>query len=913
MTTAHLDRTHEYSAHSGPLSFDDVVYFIEHVKQVEQDDPYMAQGLAYEFADHHLTMSPSDIVMETSAMFDLLARAREVKSLQGTLAQNIVGELGYQFGFADSEYFNALAERVVDQSPEDGIESMVMYRDVLEDASNVTTSGALHATAGLERTFDVILSDRSLPAFSHMVAQALRESLHDVSESPERGVFRTRNDVNGGKFVSAAEQMQLRVESAHLGRKFKSMADGRTTFMARVSSDMVAVTDHSGAPLSLARLSRQAEEQITEKPIDYSVVAKLGLVSDLPVENISPKALLSNVCTAMRAFPEQTKELAPDQIGLSDITTGAFLTAYDEYLATSDAIEQLERRIHSQSEGDCLEATKRVLHDIGGDLGVMQLIRDNERSSEMYEEGLALVFAGNEYGYEMMLTAYDIATTVFRVRQLERDDATSPDWYMRFLRDEHRAIQQRAYEELEQERSLLVRSNEQYTEQLEAYLITAEQNWPEFQDTVARSCANMTEQYETLQFMPIDTIDVTNRDMLQVIHETYVRNQFSESVGFALEELSFDAQDKAVQYMLSADWGTFSRLQKALGERVSTGDKVDLFEAFLATEFGDDFGDKLLSIAEHIPQEELGRVLADLERARMGARGVMDWYRDVDEHFAEMALPAIAERITDMITTLEVAARHKSLRIDVGPGNDPEVESQFIYTATWEQAAKDLHDLADNLESDGWILNDPGTVVSRVVVESDKFARFRLLNSRLGTMVVNIRSYGTLTRGDAQYEVGSFKNGVEAAINMLSNRHDPYGISPTADMRTFSLRFDREGRAPDVAASDRSQRKATNKEGTVAVDVASIWSFGDDNEPATRVGRAIAAGSRLRAEAIGTKDELNHNMLVDQSYGNADVFAELAHKVIAKLDAQAKRTSKKQLATVARTLVQLRDDHQLAA
>ena len=915
MTTAHLDRTHEYSAHSGPLSFDDVVYFIEHVKQVEQDDPYMAQGLAYEFADHHLTMSPSDIVMETSAMFDLLARAREVKSLQGTLAQNIVGELGYQFGFADSEYFNALAERVVDQSPEDGIESMVMYRDVLEDASNVTTSGALHATAGLERTFDVILSDRSLPAFSHMVAQALRESLHDVSESPERGVFRTRNDVNGGKFVSAAEQMQLRVESAHLGRKFKSMADDRTTFMARVSSDMVAVTDHSGAPLSLARLSRQAEEQITEKPIDYSVVAKLGLVSDLPVENISPKALLSNVCTAMRAFPEQTKELAPDQIGLSDITTGAFLTAYDEYLATSDAIEQLERRIHSQSEGDCLEATKRVLHDIGGDLGVMQLIRDNERSSEMYEEGLALVFAGNEYGYEMMLTAYDIATTVFRVRQLERDDAISPDWYMRFLRDEHRAIQHRAYENLEQERSLLVRSNEQYTERLEAYLITAEQNWPEFQNTVARSCANMTEQYETLQFMPIDTIDVTNRDMLQVIHETYVRNRFSESVGFVLEELSFDAQDKAVQYMLSADWGTFSRLQKALGERVSTGDKVDLFEAFLATEFGDDYGDRLLTIAEHVPGDKLETVLRGLKQTREGIAGIAHWFSDVDAQFAATQQIAVSERVTDFIATIAATAEHGAIRVNVQPGEgDDGAEGRFMYTADTEQAIKDLSELAANIKKQEGILNDPDTVVTRVVVENDNFSRFRLLNPRLGTMVANIRPYGTRSRGDAQYEIGSHKKGVEASFGLLTNLHDPYGISPHADMRSFSLRFDREGHRPDVSALAPG-RQATNQEGTVVADVASIFSFGDPNEPATRIGRAIAAGGRIRSRELGTPDSLNHNMLSDQSYGDADVFAALAQKVIDKFDAMAKTTSRRKLASVAHKLAGLRHhtDYQQAA
>ena len=308
-------------------------------------------------------------------------------------------------------------------------------------------------------------------------------------------------------------------------------------------------------------------------------------------------------------------------------------------------------------------------------------------------------------------------------------------------------------------------------------------------------------------------------------------------------------------------------------------------------------------------------MLRGLKQTREGIAGIAHWFSDVDAQFAATQQIAVSERVTDFIATIAATAEHGAIRVNVQPGEgDDGAEGRFMYTADTEQAIKDLSELAANIKKQEGILNDPDTVVTRVVVENDNFSRFRLLNPRLGTMVANIRPYGTRSRGDAQYEIGSHKKGVEASFGLLTNLHDPYGISPHADMRSFSLRFDREGHRPDVSALAPG-RQATNQEGTVVADVASIFSFGDPNEPATRIGRAIAAGGRIRSRELGTPDSLNHNMLSDQSYGDADVFAALAQKVIDKFDAMAKTTSRSKLASVAHKLAGLRHhtDYQQAA
>lgn len=385
----------------------------------------------------------------------------------------------------------------------------------------------------------------------------------------------------------------------------------------------------------------------------------------------------------------------------------------------------------------------------------------------------------------------------------------------------------------------------------------------------------------------------------------------SSLFGVSMSELSEPVRSRLVEYGLSLNQATHDRLKDASQRMTGQQDKVRFAEAFLATEYGNDFGDKLLSIAEHMLSEELGAILADLDKMRVGTRQIVAWFASIDGHFAEVALKGVAERTTDIITTIEAAARQGSLQIDVAPGGGDDPASKFMYIADTQQATKDLSDMANDLATKGAMVSDEKTVVSRVVVKSDKFARFRLLNPAHGTMVMNIRPYGTRTRGDHQYEIGSYNKGVEASIGMLTNPHDRFTITGTANINDVSLRFDREGHAPNVSALDPG-RSTTNQEGTIAVDVASIFSFGNPDEPATRIGRAVAAGARLRAKEAGTADNLNHNPLEDQSYGDADVFATLANGVIDKLDGLAQKTSRKKLGQVAHTIVQIKDDTSLA-
>lgn len=398
--------------------------------------------------------------------------------------------------------------------------------------------------------------------------------------------------------------------------------------------------------------------------------------------------------------------------------------------------------------------------------------------------------------------------------------------------------------------------------------------------------------------------------ILKVMHEPKVRDLVNDELGLDIRVLSVDEQLHLLDYMQSGNADRYKRMIAA-SQRLDGAAREQFAKAFLATEFGDDFGDKLLSITEYMLSEELEAILADLEKMRVGMRQIVAWFASIDEHFAEVALKGVAERTTDIITTIEAAARQGSLQIDVVPGGGDDPASKFMYTADTQQATKDLSDMADDLATKGAMVSDEKTVVSRVVVKSDKFARFRLLNPTHGTMVMNIRPYGTRTRGDHQYEIGSYNKGVEASIGMLTNPHNRFTITGTANINDVSLRFDREGHAPNVSALDPG-RSTTNQEGTIAVDVASIFSFGDPNEPATRIGRAVAAGARLRAKEMGTADNLNHNPLEDQSYGDADVFATLANGVIDKLDGLAQKTSRKKLGQVARTIVQIKDDTSLA-
>lgn len=142
-------------------------------------------------------------------------------------------------------------------------------------------------------------------------------------------------------------------------------------------------------------------------------------------------------------------------------------------------------------------------------------------------------------------------------------------------------------------------------------------------------------------------------------------------------------------------------------------------------------------------------------------------------------------------------------------------------------------------------------------------------------VLILVRPYGGFTV-NPKYEYGTLTRGAEATIDVRidpapQNPYNPYTKYAQSE-HAFSIRLDREGRAPDanVAIADRD---VTRQQGTVSLDIGSILGrgFGFD------LGSWYAEGNRRRNEVLGRPADYNHvTEAIDQAFGDADVFASIA-------------------------------------
>ena len=122
------------------------------------------------------------------------------------------------------------------------------------------------------------------------------------------------------------------------------------------------------------------------------------------------------------------------------------------------------------------------------------------------------------------------------------------------------------------------------------------------------------------------------------------------------DELSAEARTQLFRVGVELDQSRYDRIKQAARRFSGDGDEVlrqRFAEAFLATEFGDDFGDTLLSLAEHCDKHVLGETLGHIEQIRGEARVFSEQFTDFDPELAGEVQRAIGERVTEMLYVLE--------------------------------------------------------------------------------------------------------------------------------------------------------------------------------------------------------------------------------------------------------------------
>ena len=382
-------------------------------------------------------------------------------------------------------------------------------------------------------------------------------------------------------------------------------------------------------------------------------------------------------------------------------------------------------------------------------------------------------------------------------------------------------------------------------------------------------------------------LEESTATLLRVVHGKRIKESVEAELGLSLQHLPLEVQCRLSQFMIEAKPERYAGLVEAIG-KLDSGREA-FAESFLATEFGDDFGDKLLSIAEKVPAQKAEKVFGLINRYRRLSREYANEYRPFDGDFAEATERAMNERLTDMITVAEAVGSEGHITVDTAPHRD---KPDYVYDGRFDVTFGSIDEFIAVMEQfeevmlrRRAILDDPHTHVSRVVANEERmgYQIYRFHNANLGDVLLHIRQEGA-ARFDKEFEYGN-REGAEATSGWITNPQPPYFLSSNKDINGVSIRFDREGREPGEAP-DSATRTPVRDGGMISLDVSSV--LGGTNTPGVRIGRLIAAGTILRAREQGTEAALHHNTNhFDQgAYGNRKGFAELVKYTKAMAEAR---------------------------
>ena len=133
--------------------------------------------------------------------------------------------------------------------------------------------------------------------------------------------------------------------------------------------------------------------------------------------------------------------------------------------------------------------------------------------------------------------------------------------------------------------------------------------------------------------------------------ESILSIQTASVFGVHVHKLSLPARKRLFEFGLSLDDVDIKRIS-TVRESFDEMVRLQFAEAFLATEFGDDFGDILLDLAEKADSSELHRAVELIADVRKAGREIAEQFvseEPLDRLIAERMPTAFAKRVTELL------------------------------------------------------------------------------------------------------------------------------------------------------------------------------------------------------------------------------------------------------------------------
>ncbi len=418
------------------------------------------------------------------------------------------------------------------------------------------------------------------------------------------------------------------------------------------------------------------------------------------------------------------------------------------------------------------------------------------------------------------------------------------------------------------------------------------------------------EEYSPQPSYNIDTsgLDQESTYLLEVVYDNSfpgIKPLIEQEIGnIDLASLPLDAQVQLLKYMTEADNKRFNYLSQTMQE-IDSDLRPILAESYLATSFGEDFGDALLDIANSkiLNIEQVKEILLKIKSCRESISGIASMFDNFDNGiFSSQYSRAANERLTDALTVFRQIAKDGTAKADLDWAGRPEFTFDSAMEAlTYE--AKSLEIINGTLQNIS--AGKDGAFIELILKPDRNGAKnnrsiYNLYSPDYGYTLLYTRPEGSHSFNPAleygkkrsRYISKSNNAGVEASISFTTNPTDPFSLpnpfrpdiasqqdSPAKLNKVSAIRLDREGRTLDMPPDDPN-RDAISSKGICSIDLAAIGDSADT--PSGKIARLLSVGGEIRAETNGTESSLNHNTkwFNQAQYGSAEGF----YKLVTYLD-----------------------------
>lgn len=370
--------------------------------------------------------------------------------------------------------------------------------------------------------------------------------------------------------------------------------------------------------------------------------------------------------------------------------------------------------------------------------------------------------------------------------------------------------------------------------------------------------------------------DGEKANLLQIVHTPEIRGMLENSTGINLAEIPLSMQTQLLDYMTRRSLEDFSRLSKTASKiRQDGGSTTSFFEAFLATEFGDDLGEQILALAEQ-PQNaekldgQIGHIRNVLNSVReFTVNGV---FEEVDESLADDIRRGISTRTSEILYALNQRLS-KNKPID-------KVEVALAKLDEWSSGVAEM-------------LNK-GT--PRKVQETGNTKLYHFMDPETGKLypgAVELTTNGKFAE-DATARERLVKEGRGARMSFTYDKAQPsVALSLKGPVRRGAMngRLDKS-----VYNIKTGQSEPDVEQAEVSFDIASM--HGEKESESRQTAEVIGEGSAIRDTGNGNKGGSKNFTydIIDQDWGNRERFAGAVLRFGEVLDGRARRARQNKLA-----------------